>query len=112
MLPQGFVLSASRYPVVFVAPFLAETTSRFVESVAALPGVRLGLVTQEPVERIAPQLRNRLAGHWRVDDAIDAEQIGGAVTQLASRIGPPRRVLGTLEQLQVPLARVRETLGI
>jgi len=112
MLPQGFVLSASRYPVVFVAPFLAETTSRFVESVAALPGVRLGLVTQEPVERIAPQLRSRLAGHWRVDDAIDAEQIGGAVTQLASRIGPPRRVLGALEQLQVPLARVRETLGI
>jgi len=112
MLSQGFVLPASCYPVVFVAPFLAETTSRFVEAVAALPGVRLGLVTQEPAERISPRLRSCLAAHWRVDDAIEPEQIGGAVTQLTGRIGPPRRLLGALEQLQVPLARVRETLGI
>jgi len=112
MLSQGFGLPASSYPVIFVAPFLAETTSRFVESVATLPGVRLGLVTQEPVERIAPGLKNRLAAHWRVDDAVDVEQIAGAVTQLAGRMGPARRVIGALEQLQVPLARVRETLGI
>jgi biotin carboxylase len=105
-------LPASSYPVIFVAPFLAETTSRFVESVATLPGVRLGLVTQEPVERIAPGLKRNLAAHWRVDDAIDVEQIAGAVTQLAGRMGPARRVIGALEQLQVPLARVRETLGI
>jgi len=112
MLPQGFALPASCYPVVFVAPFLAETTSRFVESVAVLPGVRLGLVTQEPAERIDPRLRARLADHWRVDDAVDPEQISGAVTRLAGRIGPPRRLLGALEQLQVPLAQVRDALGI
>jgi hypothetical protein len=105
-------LPASSFPIVFVAPFLASATSRFVESVAGLPGVRLGLVTQEPVERTPPVLRAGLAAHWRVDDALDPDQIAHAVQQLSGRIGPATRLLGALEQLQLPLAQVRDSLGI
>jgi len=96
----------------FVAPYLMEATARFVSAAAELPDVRLGLVTCEPVERIPPHLRERLAGHWRVEDALDPRQLQWAVTGLAGQIGRVERLVGALEQLQVPLAQVRESLGI
>src|SRR3954464_14745930 len=96
----------------FVAPYLLEATARFVSVAAELPGVRLALVTCEPVERIPPGLRERLAGHWRVDDALDPRQLAWAVSGLAGQLGRVERLVGALEQLQVPLAQVRESLGI
>jgi D-alanine-D-alanine ligase-like ATP-grasp enzyme len=99
-------------PVVFVAPYFLEATLRFVEAVAALPGVHLGLVSTDPEARLPPGLRRRLAAHWRVDDCLDPGQVVAAVHGLAARMGPPARLLGTLEELQVPLAVARERLGI
>ncbi len=96
----------------FVAPYLMEATARFVLSAATLPGVRLGLVTSEPLERIAPPLRDHLAGHWRVENALDPRQIAEGVTGIARQLGGVDRLVGALEQLQVPLAQVREGLGI
>src|SRR5690348_651931 len=98
--------------VAFVAPYLLETTSRFVEAAARLPGVELGLITTEPVERVPERLRPHLAAHWRIEDGLDAGQIAGAVRGLSGQLGPVQRLLGVLEQLQVPLAEVREHLGI
>ena len=98
--------------VVFVAPFLAETTQRFIRAAANLAGVRLGLVSQDPPEHLPGDLRSTLAAHWRVDDGMDPAHIAEAVRRLSRRIGPAQRLLGALEQLQVPLARVREELGI
>jgi hypothetical protein len=99
-------------PVVFVAPFFLETTLRFVEAVAALPGVRTGLISQDPAERLPARLRARLAAHRRVSDGLDPEQIAAATRELAIEIGPVERLLGALEQLQVPLGTVRDRLGI
>ncbi len=96
----------------FVAPYLLEATARFVSVAADLPGVRLGLVTCEPVERIPPDLRGRLAGHWRIDDPLDPRQLAWAVDGLAEQMGRVERLVGALEQLQVPLAQVREHLEI
>jgi hypothetical protein len=96
----------------FVAPYLLEATARFVGSAAQVPGVRLALITSEPAERLSPQLREQLAGHWRVDDALDPRQIAEAATGLGRQLGRVDRIVGALEQLQVPLAQVREVLGI
>jgi hypothetical protein len=96
----------------FVAPYLLETTTRRVEAAAGLPGVKLALVTAEPADRLPPRLRDCLAGHWRVDDPLDAGQIAWAVEGLSGQLGPVRRLLAVLEQLQVPVATVREQLGI
>ncbi len=96
----------------FVAPYLLDATARFVSVAAELPGVRLGLVTCEPVERIPPGLRERLDAHWRVDDALDPRQLAWAVSGLSGQMGRVERLVGALEQLQVPLAQVREALGI
>jgi hypothetical protein len=96
----------------FVAPFLLPATARFVGTAATLPDVSLGVVTAEPVERLSPELREHLDGHWRVDDPLDPRQIAEAVRGLSQQMGPVERIVGALEQLQVPLAYAREALGI
>ena len=96
----------------FVAPYLLEATARFALSAARLPGVHLGLITTEPVSNLLPDLRDALAGHWQVADALDPQQIADAVRGLSGQLGPVERLVGALEQLQVPLAEVREALGI
>jgi hypothetical protein len=96
----------------FVAPYLLEATTRFALAAAQLPGVRLGLITTEPLENVPPALREALAGHWRVADALDPQQILNGVRGLRGQLGDVERLVGALEQLQVPLAEVRSALGI
>jgi len=43
--------------VLFVAPFFLETTLRFVAAAARLPGVRVGLVSQDPLEKLPARRR-------------------------------------------------------
>jgi D-alanine-D-alanine ligase-like ATP-grasp enzyme len=93
--------------VYFVVPFFMEATLRFVEGAARLPGVRLALISQDPLERLPPGLRSIIAGHWRVENGMDPAQIAEAARQLTRTVGAPDRIIGTLEQLQVPLAEVR-----
>jgi biotin carboxylase len=96
----------------FVAPFLLPATARFVATAAALPNVSLGVVTSEPAERLSPELKQLLDGHWRVDDPLDPQQLVEAIRGLSEQIGPVERLVGSLEQLQVPLAYAREVLGL
>lgn len=98
--------------VVFVAPFFMEATLHFVDAVASLPGVRCGLIGQESEERLPPGLRAKLAGHYAVADALDPKQIADATRAMARHLGSVDRLVGSLEQLQVPLAEVREALRI
>jgi biotin carboxylase len=98
--------------VIFVAPFCMETTLRFVKGAASLPGVSLSLISQEGVEKLPSDLRARLAGHWRVRNALDPEQLVTATRALETKLGTAKRLIGALEQLQVPLARAREILGV
>jgi phosphoribosylaminoimidazole carboxylase (NCAIR synthetase) len=96
----------------FVAPFLLDATLRFIDAAATLPDVRLALISQDPAEKLPASLRDRLAAHWRIDDGTDAQQIADATRGLAGRFGDIDRLVGMLEQLQVPLGEVRDALGI
>jgi hypothetical protein len=96
----------------FVAPYLLDTTTRFVEAAASLPDVQLALITTEPEDRLPSGLKHNLAGHWRVDDPLDAGQIAWAVEGLGGKLGRVQRLIAVLEQLQVPVAQVREHLAI
>ncbi len=97
---------------VFVAPFLLPATVRFIAAAASLPGVRLGLISQDPEDRLPDDVRSALAGHYRVADGTDAQQIADATRVMASHLSSVDCLLGMLEQLQVPLGEVRDALGI
>lgn len=97
--------------VVFAAPILSGNAMRMLEAIGSLPGVRLGVITQDPAEKLAPGLAAR-AAHWRVDDVLDPGQLSWAAGELTQRVGPIDRLFGAYEQLQVPLAEVREAMGI
>ncbi len=99
-------------PVIFVAPRLSENASRMVEAIGALPGVQLGVISNDVVEHAAPQTRDAIVQHWRVDDVLDPHQLLQAVHAVSARIGGVERLFGAYEQLQVPLASVREQLGL
>jgi hypothetical protein len=98
--------------VTFVAPFVAETTLRFIAAVARLEGVRLSLISQDPSERVPEGLRGRLSDFVQVRDALDPEVLIRAVTELRRRGQRVDLLLGTFEELQVPLGEVRDRLGI
>jgi hypothetical protein len=97
---------------VFVAPFLLPATVRFIAAAALLPDVRLGLISQDPEDRLHDDLRSALAGHYRVADGTDAQQIADATRALAGHLGGVDALIGMLEQLQVPLGEVRDALAI
>lgn len=89
-----------------------DATLRFVSGASQLAGVNLSVVSQETAEKLPADIRERLAGHWRVDDALDPAQLVDAARNLEARLGKATRFIAALEQLQVPLAVAREALGI
>lgn len=98
---------------IFVVPYGMETTMRFVRAAASLPDTRLGILSQEPLEKLPSDLRRKIAAYARIGDALDAASLEQGVREIAPQMGGQvDRLVGILEQLQVPLAQVREKLGI
>ncbi len=96
--------------VVFVTPFYKPATGQFMKALAQLPGVELAVVSAESEDSLPHDLKR--AGHWRVEDALAADQVARAVRGLTQRFGPAHRLLAVNEQAQVPAAYVREWLDI
>ena len=95
--------------VIFAAPILSDNAMSMVEAAASLP-IRLGVITQDPDSGLR-HLTGQVA-HWRVTDILDPAQIVWAARELAHRNGTIHRLFGAYEQLQVPLAEARTSLGI
>jgi formate-dependent phosphoribosylglycinamide formyltransferase (GAR transformylase) len=98
--------------VVFAIPFAMENTLRFARAVAALPEVKLSVVSQDAAEQFPAEFRKRLAGFQQVRDAMQVDDLITGIKALARAHGPAERLLGILEQAQEPLALVREQLRI
>lgn len=96
--------------VVFAAPLLSDNAMRMVEAAASLPGVRLGVITHDSADALR-HLHGSVA-HWKVSDILNVDQLVWATRELAFRKGPVERLFGAYEQLQVPLAEARDTLGL
>ena len=99
-------------PVIFVAPRLSENAARMVDAIGELQGVRLGVITSDPLEQAPQRTQRAVAQHWFIPDVLDVAALRHAVEAVAARIGGVVRLFGAYEQLQVPLAAVRESLGI
>ena len=98
--------------VIFVAPFFSPAASQMIEAALALSHIRVAVIAQQRIEELAPSLAARLVAHWRVDDITNAVQLEWAVQSIATRHGAVSRCFAAYEQAQLPLAIVRERLGI
>lgn len=95
---------------IFAAPLLSDNAFAMIDAAASLPGVQLGVITQDGDEKMR-HLRGR-AAHWRVENILDVAQLTWAASEMQSRFGPIHRLYGAYEQLQVPLAMARTALGV
>ncbi|MCZ7678073.1 MAG: hypothetical protein M5U28_04580 [Sandaracinaceae bacterium] len=98
--------------VVFVAPCFLENTLRYVDAFASLTEAELSVVSEDVEAKLPAHLRERIAGHYRVRSSLDARELSVAVRAIGKVIGRVDRLTGALEQLQLPMAAVREQLGI
>ncbi len=98
--------------VIFVAPMFSPAATQMIEAGLNIPHVGLAVISQQSLDHLAPALAHRLVAHWRVDDITDAAQLETAVRQLGARHGAVARCFAAYEQAQLPLAIVRERLGI
>jgi len=97
---------------VFACPVFSPAATQMIEAAVALPGVQLGVVAQQPLDDLPERLASRLVGHWQVHDVTDSAQLTWAVRELHTRVGSVDKLFGAYEQLQVPLAEVREHFNI
>jgi phosphoribosylaminoimidazole carboxylase (NCAIR synthetase) len=98
--------------VALVAPHFLENTNRYVAAFAHLDGVKLSVISQDPERGLPPELRKRVAGHYRVANVGEPEQLAKALAGLKQGLGPVDRLTGALEQLQLPLAEARALASI
>lgn len=98
--------------VIFVCPIFSPAATQMIEAALNVPHVRLGVIAQQALESLAPNVASRLAAHWRVDDVTNVTSLEHAVRALGDQHGEIFRCFGAYEQLQQPLAVVRERLGI
>ena len=98
--------------VLYAAPNYNETAVKFIDKLASIPGIRFGLISQEPAEWLKPELRSKLAVFAQVKNVFDSNQLIDAAKLLSSQHGPIHRIIGATEQVQIPVAEVREALGI
>jgi biotin carboxylase len=98
--------------VTFIAPRFLENTNRYLTAFATLPDVTLSVISEDPQASIPESVRPRIAAHYGVKSSLDAEQIKVACEAITKGVGKIDRLAGVLEQLQLPMARVRDALGI
>jgi biotin carboxylase len=98
--------------VIFVCPFFSPAATQMIEAALNLTHIRLAVVAQQPLAELAPAVGSRLVAHWQVADVTNADQLAGAVSAIAAAHGAVARCFAAYEQCQLPLAQVRERLGI
>ncbi|WP_373064258.1 acetyl-CoA carboxylase biotin carboxylase subunit family protein [Gemmatimonas sp.] len=98
--------------VIFVCPIFSPPATQMIEAALDMPHVRLGVIAQQPLSALAPNSAARIAAHWQVDDVTNAASLEQAVRALGATQGAIARCFGAYEQLQQPLAIVRERLDI
>lgn len=98
--------------VVFIAPRFLHNTLRYVKAFVELADARVSLISEDPESRLIEPLRERIAGHYAVQNCLDAGELARACRAIGKGVGPIDRLVGVLEQLQLPMAEARDEVGI
>jgi formate-dependent phosphoribosylglycinamide formyltransferase (GAR transformylase) len=94
--------------LVFVAPFPADVTMRFVRAAAKLDDVKLLGVVHTPPPNAAALYDDLV----RIENPMDTGELVEAVERLKRKHGQPYRIIGVLEMMQEQLARLRAHFGV
>jgi hypothetical protein len=97
--------------IVFVAPRV-DNTQHVLSAFAALQEVVLSVVSLDPRAALPLDVRSRLASHQQVRSALASDALVEAVRAIQRRVGRVERLVGPFEVQQLPLAKVRDALGI
>jgi len=99
--------------VLYACPNFTANAVRFIDVISSQSEVRLGLISQEHLSLLPPSLQQRIAGFRQVSDVFQADVLTRAALSLEKEMGEPiHRIMGAVESLQVPIAIVRERMGI
>jgi len=97
--------------VIFVVPFYKPSTGRFLEPVMNLEGVQMAIITHDPEHSFPARIRQRVPIE-RASNITSAESLSVAAHKLVRRFGRPHRILAINEQIQIPVAHLREAFGV
>ncbi len=97
--------------VIFVAPYFGANMIRCLGLLAGM-NLRLGVLSSQAADSLPGPLRKALAGHYQIDDCLDPQQLANGVRAFQKEWGQVDRLIGYLEQLQLPLAQARQAAGI
>jgi biotin carboxylase len=99
--------------VVFVAPYFGASIVHCLHVLTQLEDVRVGVISHQAEEACPAPLRKALSGHYQVANTQDPDQLVMATRAFQKEWDVPvDRLLGYLEQLQIPLAQARDMLDL
>ncbi|WAS98932.1 ATP-binding protein [Nannocystis punicea] len=98
--------------VLYVAPYYSANILQCLDALVSLADVRIGLITHEAESTLPERYHGRVVGHYQVRDCLDAEQLIAASKAFQAGWGRVDRLIGFLEQMQIPLSIARDKLGI
>lgn len=98
--------------VVLIAPYFGKTMCEAIQSFLKLDSVRIGVISQQPLEQIPAFLQPHLQEHYQIQSCLDAALLQVAVEAFVEEWGRVDRLIGYLEHLQLPIAQVRSALNL
>jgi len=98
--------------VIYVAPWFSDVSEQALRCVVEMPGVRLVVITKERETELSGFIRRRLSAYYRTKEVFESNELLRLARKLTSEVGPISRIFGDAEEIQVPLAKVRDVLGI
>jgi ATP-grasp domain len=98
--------------IVFIAPRFLDNTNRYLKAFTDIDSLTVTVISADPERAIPPSMRPRISGHYGVTNVLDSAQLIEATRTIARSIGKVDRLVGFLEELQLPMAEVRDALGI
>lgn len=98
--------------IIYACPNYTVNAVKFIDVLSNMRDVHFGLISQEPLVLLSPEIKSRIGGFRQIPDVFDADSLTEAARAMQNENGPIHRLIAAVEPIQVPLAQVRERLGV
>ncbi|MBR0764489.1 ATP-grasp domain-containing protein [Bradyrhizobium japonicum] len=97
---------------VFVTPWLSDSTEKLASLATELPSAKLALIYPKNAGSLPASLRKNLVAWSSVGKIHDPEHLLTALQRIERSVGKVDRIFAETEQLQLPLADLRERANL